>query len=67
MDKTRIDYDYDKKKSVRRSNNPALQREIDDYNRNEAVEFMRRKKMRNMTAEQKVEQMREDNMYNKDI
>lgn len=44
MDKTRIDYDYDKKKSVRRSNNPALQREIDDYNRNEAVEFMRRKK-----------------------
>lgn len=65
MDKTRIDYDYDKKKSVRRSNNPALQREIDDYNRNEAVEFMRRKKMRNMTAEQKVEQMREDNMYNK--
>lgn len=65
MDKTRIDYDYDKKKSVRRSNNPALQREIDDYNRNEAVEFMRRKKMRNMTAEQKIEQMREDNMYNK--
>lgn len=65
MDKTRIDYDYDKKKSVRRSNNPALQREIDDYNRNEAVEFMRRKKMRNMTPEQKVEQIREDNMYKK--
>lgn len=62
MDKTRIDYDHEKGKSVRRSNNPALQREIDEYNTTEAVKLMRekqRKRMQNMSKDDIVEEIRE--------
>lgn len=62
MDKTRIDYDYEKGKSVRRSSDPALQREIDNYNRNEAVKMMRekqRRRMEKMNKEDIVEEIRE--------
>lgn len=63
MDKTRIDYDYDKKKSVRRSNNPALQRELDEYNTTEAVRRMRERKKRQaekMSNDEIAQQMREN-------
>lgn len=60
MDKTRIDYDYDKKNGVRRSSNPALQRDIDDYNRNEAVELMKKKQaIKSGSTEDMIEQIRE--------
>lgn len=62
MDKTRIDYDYEKGKSVRRSNNPALQREIDEYNTTEAVRVLREKQRRRrekMSREDIVEDLRE--------
>ena len=61
MDKTRIDYDYDKKTSVRHSNDPALDRELREYNKNEAVEFMRRKKaLRELSNEEKIEQISDE-------
>lgn len=66
MDKTRIDYNYDKKTSIRRSNDPALDRELREYNKNEALEFMRRKKaMRELSNAEKIENIREERNKNK--
>lgn len=62
MDKTRIDYDYKKGESVRRSNNPSLQRDIDKYNATEAVEFLKKRQQQRQqekSREQLVEEMRD--------
>lgn len=54
MDKTRVDYDYDKSKGKKPANT-VQQTEINDYNRN-VMEMNRRRKQ---SREKMLEEMRE--------